>query len=100
MLLLLAGGIALVLEQGLAGDTQLLGQLAVLIATAAWGVDNVLSRGVADRDPGHVVLAKSCLAVVATVCLALLFSEPLPGLAAAGALLAIGATGYGLWAEP
>lgn len=96
MLFLLTGGIALVLEQGLAGDTQLLGLLAVLLATAAWGVDNTLSRGVADRDPGQVVLAKSCLGVVATICLALLFSEPLPGLAAALALLAIGATGYGL----
>lgn len=96
MVFLLAGGIALVLEQGLAGDTQLLGLLAVLMATAAWGVDNTLSRGVADRDPGQVVLAKSCLGVVATVCLALLFREPLPALIAAGALLAIGATGYGL----
>ena len=38
MLFLLAGGIALVSEQGLAGDAQLLGLLAVLMATAAWGV--------------------------------------------------------------
>ncbi|MFM1906523.1 MAG: hypothetical protein RLZZ591_200 [Pseudomonadota bacterium] len=96
MLMLVAGGIALILEQGLAGDTQLLGLLAVLVATAAWGLDNTLSRGVADRDPGQVVLAKSCLGVVATACLALLFNEPLPGLTAAFALLAIGATGYGL----
>ena len=96
MVFLLAGGAALVMEQGLAGDTQLLGLLAVLLATAAWGVDNTLSRGVADRDPGQVVLAKSCLGVVATVCLALLFNEPLPGLTASFALLGIGATGYGL----
>ena len=61
MLFLLTGGIALVLEQGLAGDTQLWGLVAVLIATAAWGVDNTLSRGVADRDPGQVVLAKASL---------------------------------------
>lgn len=96
MLFLLAGGMALVLEQGLAGDAQLSGLLAVLMATAAWGVDNTLSRGVADRDPGQVVLAKSGLGVVATVGLALLFDEPMPGLVTAGALLAIGATGYGL----
>ena len=96
MLFLLMGGAALVVEQGLAGDIQLLGLLAVLIATAAWGVDNTLSRGVADRDPGQVILAKSCLGVAATLCLALLVKEPVPGLAAAGALLAIGATGYGL----
>lgn len=96
MLFLLAGGIALVLEQGLAGDNQLSGLLAVLIATAAWGVDNTLSRGVADRDPGQVVLTKSTLGAVATIGLAFLFGEPVPDMVAAGALLAIGATGYGL----
>jgi drug/metabolite transporter (DMT)-like permease len=96
MLFLLAGGLALVLEQGLAGDAQLSGLLAVLMATAAWGVDNTLSRGVADRDPGQVVLAKAGLGASATVGLALLFGEPMPGMVAAGALLAVGATGYGL----
>jgi len=96
MLLLLAGGVALVLEQGQAGQTQLLGLLAVLVATAAWGVDNTLSRGVAERDPGQVVLVKACLGAAATIALALARDEPVPGLAAAAALLAIGATGYGL----
>lgn len=96
LLFLLAGGMALVLEQGLAGDTQLSGLLAVLLATAAWGVDNTLSRGVADRDPGQVVLAKSGLGVVATAAFAGLWAEPLPGLGAALILLAIGASGYGL----
>jgi drug/metabolite transporter (DMT)-like permease len=37
MFLMLAGGVALVLEQGLAGTPQLMGLLAVLVATAAWG---------------------------------------------------------------
>lgn len=96
MLFLLAGGVALVLEQGLAGDTQLFGLLAVLAATAAWGIDNTLSRGVAERDPGQVVLVKSSLGACATVGIALLIGEPLPGFIAAAALLAIGATGYGL----
>ena len=96
MLLLLAGGMALVFEQGQAGDTQLAGLLAVLVATAAWGLDNTLSRGVADRDPGQVVLAKASLGVLATVGFARVFGEPLPGLVATLAMLAIGATGYGL----
>ncbi len=96
MLLLLAGGMALVLEQGLAGNTQLLGLLAVLAATAAWGVDNTLSRGVAERDPGQVVLAKASLGASATIVLALTAGEPMPGVKAAAALLAVGATGYGL----
>ena len=96
MLLLLTGGMALVLEQGLAGNAQLLGLLAVLAATAAWGVDNTLSRGVAERDPGQVVLVKASLGATATVVLALVMGEPVPGAVAAMALLAVGATGYGL----
>lgn len=96
LLFLLLGGMALVLEQGLAGDTQLSGLLAVLLATAAWGVDNTLSRGVADRDPGQVVLAKAGFGAAATIGFALLWGEPRPGIIAASALLAIGATGYGL----
>eukprot|EP01041_Mallomonas_annulata_P033597 gene33597-56245_t len=96
MLLLLAGGAVLVVEQGLAGRVQLLGLLAVLLATAAWGVDNTLSRGVADRDPGQVVWAKALLGSVATGVLALASREVLPGWTNALALLAVGATGYGL----
>ena len=96
MLLLLTGGMALVLEQGLAGNAQLLGLLAVLAATAAWGVDNTLSRGVAERDPGQVVLVKASLGATATVVLAMVMGEPVPGAVAAMALLAVGATGYGL----
>ena len=96
MLLLLAGGIALVADQGLAGNAQLLGLLAVLLATAAWGLDNTLSRGVAERDPAQVVLFKSALGATASTVLAFLFGEPLPHLYAALALLAVGAVGYGL----
>jgi drug/metabolite transporter (DMT)-like permease len=96
MLLLLAGGIALVAEQGLAGNTQLLGLLAVLAATAAWGLDNTLSRGVAERDPAQVVIVKSALGASASTVLAMLFGEPLPSLNAALALLTVGAVGYGL----
>lgn len=96
MLLLLAGGMALVLDQGLAGGAQLLGLLAVLAATAAWGLDNTLSRGVAECDPAQVVLAKSALGVTASGALAFLFTEPLPSLTAVLALLAVGAVGYGL----
>ncbi|MGE0350077.1 DMT family transporter [Hydrogenophaga sp.] len=96
MLLLLAGGAVLVVEQGLAGRVQLLGLLAVLLATAAWGVDNTLSRGVAERDPGQVVWVKALLGASATTVLAFLWGEPLPGARAALALLAVGASGYGL----
>lgn len=99
MALLLAGGMALVLDQGLtagSGGAQMWGLLAVLLATAAWGVDNTLSRALAERDPGQVVMAKAALGVMATGVLAILAGEPLPSPEAALALLAIGATGYGL----
>jgi drug/metabolite transporter (DMT)-like permease len=99
MALLLAGGMVLVLDQGLkasAEGAQLWGLLAVLLATAAWGVDNTLSRALAERDPGRVVLAKAMLGAAATSVLALLFGEPVPPVGAAAALFAVGATGYGL----
>ena len=56
---ILAGGVALVLEQGLqgqAGQASVWGLLAVLAATAAWGIDNTLSRALAERDPAQVVV--------------------------------------------
>ena len=99
MALLLAGGMLLVLDQGLRADAsgaQLWGLLAVLLATAAWGVDNTLSRALAERDPGQVVLLKAALGAAATTLLAIIFGEPLPPLGAALALLAVGASGYGL----
>ena len=94
--LLLVGGVVLVLEQGLVGQVQLLGLLAVTVATVAWGIDNTLSKGVADRDPGQVVLVKAVLGTLATVPMGWLWNEPVPGLGPALALLAVGATGYGL----
>ncbi len=94
--LLLAGGALLVIDQGLAGQVQLLGLLAVAVATVAWGVDNTLSRGVADRDPGQVVWVKAALGACVTTALAFAWSEPKPPMVAALALLAVGATGYGL----
>ena len=96
MLLLLAGGMALVLDQGREGGSQLWGLLAVLVATMAWGTDNTLSRALAERDPGQVVLGKAVLGTSATALLAVLAGDPLPPLGAALGLMAVGATGYGL----
>ena len=96
MLLLLAGGIALVLDQGRQGGSQLWGLLAVLVATMAWGGDNTLSRALAERDPGQVVLGKAILGASATAILAVVAGDPLPTLGSALGLMAVGATGYGL----
>jgi len=93
--LLVAGGAILVLDQGRGGEAQVWGLLAVLLATAAWGVDNTLSRALAERDPGQVVLAKAVLGAVATALLAFVFREPAPAAGNAVALLIVGAAGYG-----
>lgn len=96
MALLLAGGTVLVLDQGRSGGTQLWGLVAVAVATATWGVDNTLSRGLAERDPGQVVMGKGALGAGATALLGFSFGEALPSAAAALGLFALGATGYGL----
>jgi len=96
MALLTLGGMALVLDRAELGAGPTLGLLAVMLATAAWGIDNTLSRALATRDPGQVVMLKGALGATATTLLAFAFGEPVPGLWPASALLAVGATGYGL----
>lgn len=96
MSLLLAGGVLLVLDQAHDGGARLWGLLAVMLATAAWGLDNTLSRSLAERDPGQVVLAKAVLGSLATALLAFAFGESLPARGAALGLFAVGAAGYGL----
>lgn len=96
MLLLLLGGVLLALEQGLSGAVQLLGLTAVMAATVAWGIDNTLSRGVADRDPGQVVFVKATLGLLATGLLAWQLGEAHPSAGQVLALLGVGASGYGL----
>jgi drug/metabolite transporter (DMT)-like permease len=96
MLLLVLGGALLIVNQGRTDSANLWGLLAVLLATAAWGLDNTLSRALAERDPGQVVLAKALLGAVATSILAAGFGESLPTLSAAVGLFAVGAAGYGL----
>ncbi|MFI4928111.1 MAG: DMT family transporter, partial [Burkholderiales bacterium] len=96
MALLLAGGSVLVFDRGSAGPTQLAGLLAVLFATAAWGIDNTLSRPLAERDPAQVVLVKALLGAPAALLLALAWGEAMPRGPQALALLLIGASGYGL----
>lgn len=99
LLLLTLGGMALVLDRagdGSGGAGQMLGLLAVMAATAAWGVDNTLSRALAERDPGQVVMLKCALGTAATTLLAWVVGEPAPAAGPALGLLAVGATGYGL----
>ncbi len=96
MALLAAGGAVLAVEQGRLGGSSLLGILAVALAAAAWGLDNALSRRLAERDPGQVVFLKAILGASAAGTIAMVVGEPLPRPGALLGLLLVGATGYGL----
>ena len=96
MALVIAGAVMLVARGRYEGPSAAAGLLAIVLATAAWGLDNALSRGLAERDPGQVVMAKAALGAFASALLALSFGEALPRATATLALLAVGATGYGL----
>lgn len=96
LLLMTAGGMLLVADSAALGSAQLLGLLAVVVATLAWALDNSLSRALAERDPAQVVMLKCAAGAVATALLAWAVGESLPRWPQLLALLAIGATGYGL----
>ena len=95
MLLMLLGG-ALVAGGAGGGAASLLGILAVIAATASWAADNALSRELAEADPLDIVLAKGGLGAATTGSIAILVGESAPSAGAALALLALGASGYGL----
>jgi drug/metabolite transporter (DMT)-like permease len=96
MLLLFGGGVALVLDQGVVGSVQTFGLLAVMAATVSWGVDNTLSRELADRDPSQVVMGKATMGTLITTALAWICGESMPSLIVSLGLLLVGAAGYGL----
>lgn len=94
--LLLLGGLVLIVDSARPGTLHLAGLSAVLLATVAWGLDNALSRGLAERDPSQVVLAKASLGASTTALVAWLVGESWPAPEVVLALLALGASGYGL----
>jgi drug/metabolite transporter (DMT)-like permease len=96
LVLMASGGAALTLDAASSAGFNLLGALAVMCATAAWAFDNTLSRGLAEQDPVHVVASKGALGATVTGIAALALHESRPTAFAIGALLACGATGYGL----
>jgi len=91
-----AGGAALTVDTIDAASWGLSGALALAGATAAWALDNTLTRPLAEREPLDVVAVKASLGAALTGVAALAWGEPRPAAIAALALLASGATGYGL----
>ncbi len=96
LLLMTLGGAALTAGPAAHAGWSGLGALAVAGATAAWALDNTLTRGLAEQDPARVVAAKGALGVALTGTAALFAREHLPETGPALVLLACGATGYGL----
>jgi drug/metabolite transporter (DMT)-like permease len=92
--MMLIGGIRLALDR--VTSFGLVGLLAVAAATVCWAGDNTLTRGLSDNDPLEVVAAKGAIGAAITGALALAWHEPRPSMGATLALLACGATGYGL----
>jgi drug/metabolite transporter (DMT)-like permease len=96
LVLMALGGVALALDAAQTTTWNLLGALAIVGATAAWALDNALSRSLAEQDPVHIVASKGALGALITGTAALVLAESLPNARAACVLLACGATGYGL----
>jgi drug/metabolite transporter (DMT)-like permease len=97
MLIITAGAAVLVVDAG-SGTlrSEVLGLLAVLCATAAWAADNTISRPLAQRDPGRIVLAKAAIGACATSLIALVSGAVFPSVSSAFGLFFVGAIGYGL----
>ena len=96
VLAMVAGGAALTLDAWRDASWGVMGVLAVAAATVAWATDNTLTRPLAEREPLDVVAVKGAFGALCTGIVAMAIDEPVPALGAAAALLACGATGYGL----
>jgi drug/metabolite transporter (DMT)-like permease len=95
LLMLLAGGLLALRTRG-GGVSSALGLAAIAAATLCWGVDNTLTRPLADFDPRAVVFWKATLGAALSGSLAVTLHDSWPPLVALLALLACGASGYGL----
>lgn len=91
---MLAGGTLLVARGGDIGAAGV-GLVAVVAATAVWGVDNTLSRPLAEAEPMAVVTEKAAVGATLSIVAALLLGEPAPPVVRVLALMAVGAVGYG-----
>ncbi len=96
IVLLTVGGILLVFDRAENGTVQVLGLVTVLGATLAWGLDNTLSRALADIDPGQVIFSKATVGAVCSLLIAAIADQMTLSLASGIGLLLIGALGYGL----
>lgn len=93
---MLAGGVLLVLPTHATGTRSAWGAVAVIGAVAAWALDNVLTRPLADLDTTMVVRYKALAGAACSALIAFVTSEPAPGFLPATVLLLTGLGGYGV----
>ena len=93
--LMVTGGALLALRAA-PGQSTTLGLVALLLATLGWALDNTLTRPLSDLDPRAVVFWKASFGVLFSLAGALVLHDAWPNMASTSALLACGATGYGL----
>ncbi|MCE9576867.1 MAG: DMT family transporter [Deltaproteobacteria bacterium] len=92
---MVTGGALVAFDAG-RSSVGLIGVIAVGGATLAWALDNTLSRRLAECDPLDVVGAKATLGATLAMIVGRALGEPLPELGRIAALMACGATGYGV----
>lgn len=92
-----AGGVLLTMEVlDQPATAAPLGALAVVVATASWGLDNVLARKLERLEALDVVMLKSALGAAITGSCALLLRGAWPERSGVAILLACGGIGYGV----
>lgn len=95
-LALMTGAGALLAWDPAGGRFDLLGPLLVLAAMVGWGIDNNLTRQIADKSPVEIAMVKSLASGAVSLALAFATGHGFaPGWPAAAGL-AVGALGYGL----
>jgi drug/metabolite transporter (DMT)-like permease len=94
--LMLAAGALLALRQDADFAANGLGLGALAGAALGWALDNTLTRPLADLEPRSVVFWKAALGASLSSLLAFQLADPWPPWRAVLALVACGASGYGL----
>lgn len=91
------GGGCLVLEDGAVGEPDPVAVGLAFLAPLGWAIDNVLARKLAEVPAFDVVASKGALGALVSGAVALALGEPGPTtLGRTGALVLLGAIGYGL----
>jgi drug/metabolite transporter (DMT)-like permease len=94
--LIVAGGVLLAWSPRAMMPGGARGAIAVAGASLFWGLDNNLTRKVADSDAVFIAATKGLVAGITNCALAAALDAKLPSLALIGAAMTLGLAGYGL----